>query len=176
MQDENKPSEYKENIRNRFHDFLTHTRRARRIERMRRFLTRRNIFTGWEQIFSIGKPNFTLVLCSSLLKQVSYKEAFDYFDWNKSGTIPTSDLQCAMRRAGQNPTDVEVFLQEFNQCSMSNVQCHMSNAECSLYPSNVHETIFSCGQVQDMVNKIDDGSGVLDFEDFLLVMILDQCV
>ena len=29
-------------------------------------------------------------------------------------------------------------------------------------------------QVQDMVNKIDDGSGVLDFEDFLLVMILDQ--
>ena len=31
-------------------------------------------------------------------------------------------------------------------------------------------------QVQDMVNKIDDGSGVLDFEDFLLVMILDQCV
>ena len=75
-----------------------------------------------------------------------------------------------MRRAGQNPTDVEVFLQEFNQCSMSNVQCHMSNAECSLYPSNVHETIFSCGQVQDMVNKIDDGSGVLDFEDFLLVI------
>ena len=40
----------------------------------------------------------------------SYKEAFDHFDWNKSGTIPTSDLQCAMRRAGQNPTDVEVFL------------------------------------------------------------------
>ena len=36
-----------------------------------------------------------------------------------------------MRRAGQNPTDVEV---------------------------------------QDMVNKIDDGSGVLDFDDFLLVM------
>ena len=59
---------------------------------------------------------------------------------------------------------------------MSNVQCHMSNAECSLYPSNVHETIFSCGQVQDMVNKIDDGSGVLDFEDFLLVMILDPVI
>ena len=36
-----------------------------------------------------------------------------------------------MRRAGQNPTDVEV---------------------------------------QDMANKIDDGSGVLDFDDFLLVM------
>ena len=26
-----------------------------------------------------------------------------------------------------------------------------------------------CLKVQDMVNKIDDGSGVLDFEDFLLV-------
>ena len=36
-----------------------------------------------------------------------------------------------MRRAGQNPTDIEV---------------------------------------QDMINKIDDGSGRLDFEDFLLVM------
>ena len=36
-----------------------------------------------------------------------------------------------MRRAGQNPTDVEVH---------------------------------------DMINKIDNGSGVLDFEDFLLVM------
>merc|ERR1719430_1188817 len=64
-------------------------------------------------------------------EEMAYKEAFDYFDWNKSGTIPTGDLQLAMRRAGQNPTDVEV---------------------------------------QDMVNKIDDGSGVLDFEDFLLVM------
>ena len=27
-------------------------------------------------------------------------------------------------------------------------------------------------KVQDMVNKIDDGSGVLDFEDFLLVAII----
>ena len=41
------------------------------------------------------------------------------------------ELQYAMRRAGQNPTDVEV---------------------------------------QDMVNKIDDGSGTLDFNDFVLVM------
>ena len=36
-----------------------------------------------------------------------------------------------MRRAGQNPTDIEV---------------------------------------QDMLNKIDDGTGVMDLEDFLLVM------
>ena len=41
------------------------------------------------------------------------------------------DLQVCMRRAGQNPTDIEVH---------------------------------------DMINKIDNGSGVLDFEDFLLVM------
>ena len=34
---------------------------------------------------------------------------------------------------------------------------------------NINE-LFACIQVQDMVNKIDDGSGVLDFEDFLLVM------
>ena len=41
------------------------------------------------------------------------------------------DLQYAMRRAGQNPTDVEV---------------------------------------QDLINKIDDGSGTLDFSDFCLVI------
>ena len=41
------------------------------------------------------------------------------------------DLQYAMRRAGQNPTDVEV---------------------------------------QDLINKIDDGSGTLDFTDFCLVI------
>ena len=91
-------------------------------------------------------------------EEKAYKEAFDYFDWNRSGTIPTSvstkhlalppsnllvkdrnlmikilsqDLQYAMRRAGQNPTDIEV---------------------------------------QDMLNKIDDGTGVMDLEDFLLVM------
>ena len=41
------------------------------------------------------------------------------------------DLQYAMRRAGQNPTDIEV---------------------------------------QDLINKIDDGSGTLDFSDFCLVI------
>ena len=41
------------------------------------------------------------------------------------------ELQYAMRRAGQNPTDVEV---------------------------------------QDLINKIDDGSGTLDFSDFCLVI------
>ena len=40
-------------------------------------------------------------------------------------------LKSAMRRVGQNPTDMEVH---------------------------------------DMLNKIDDGSGVMDFDDFLLVM------
>merc|ERR1719431_2435581 len=64
-------------------------------------------------------------------EEKAYKEGFDYFDWNRSGTIPISDLQYAMRRAGQNPTDIEVH---------------------------------------DMINKIDNGSGVFDFEDFLLVM------
>jgi len=64
-------------------------------------------------------------------EKVFYKEAFDAFDWNRNGTIPTGDLQYAMRRAGQNPTDIEV---------------------------------------QDLINKIDDGSGTLDFNDFCLVI------
>ena len=62
----------------------------------------------------------------------AYKEAFDYYDWNKSGIIAVKvklaeedslvfslcgyvmaililkDLQYVMRRAGHNPTDVEV--------------------------------------------------------------------
>merc|ERR1712113_1027907 len=42
------------------------------------------------------------------IETAAYKEAFDHFDWNHSGRIPTSELQYAMRRAGQNPTDVEV--------------------------------------------------------------------
>ena len=46
-------------------------------------------------------------------------------------TFYCHDLHVCMRRAGQNPTDIEVH---------------------------------------DMINKIDNGSGVLDFEDFLLVM------
>ena len=99
----------------------------------------------------------------------AYKEAFDYYDWNKSGTISVKvekeaarailwlsflyaatnvqDLQYVMRRAGLNPTDVEV---------------------------------------QDLINKIDNGwdvgrdkirlvstlfrSGTLDFDGFLMLM------
>ena len=79
----------------------------------------------------------------------SYREAFDHYDWNKNGKIPVKviekhnlsnlyilliflkDLQYAMRRVGQNPTDIEVH---------------------------------------DMINKIENGSGVVDFEDFLLFM------
>merc|ERR1712170_220974 len=59
--------------------------------------------------------------------KVYYKGAFDDFDWNKNGRITCGELQYAMRRAGQNPTESEV---------------------------------------QDMVNKIDDGSSSLNFEDF----------
>merc|ERR1712183_324880 len=40
---------------------------------------------------------------------LSYKESFDFFDWNKNGKISYSSLQNAMRRAGRNPTDVEVL-------------------------------------------------------------------
>ena len=58
------------------------------------------------------------------------------------------ELQYAMRRAGQNPTDVEVY-------------CNFS-AEKQL-------AFLFLLQVHDMINKIDDGSGVLSFEDFQMV-------
>ena len=51
--------------------------------------------------------------------------------WNHEYRNILQELQYAMRRAGQNPTDVEV---------------------------------------QDLINKIDDGSGTLDFSDFCLVI------
>merc|ERR1712013_519788 len=60
-----------------------------------------------------------------------YQAAFQSFDWNNSGRISTSDLQSALRRAGQNPTESEV---------------------------------------QDMINKIDDGSASLTFPDFCLLI------
>ena len=52
-----------------------------------------------------------------------------------------------MRRAGQNPTDIEVH------DMINKIDDNDNNIE-----------------VHDMINKIDNGSGVLDFEDFLLVM------
>ena len=64
--------------------------------------------------------------------KTAYHEAFHCFDWNRNGKISHGSLQNAMRRAGINPTDVEV---------------------------------------QDMINKIDDGSGVLTFEMFCIVML-----
>ena len=52
----------------------------------------------------------------------SFKESFDAFDWTNKGKISYTSLQvqstkccqglsvqAAMRRAGHNPTDVEVF-------------------------------------------------------------------
>ncbi|XP_023327987.1 calmodulin-1 [Eurytemora carolleeae] len=61
----------------------------------------------------------------------SYQAAFDAFDWGHNGKIKYSSLQAAMRRAGQNPTDVEVL---------------------------------------DIINKIDDDSGCLDFQEFCYIM------
>ena len=60
--------------------------------------------------------------------------------------ICQKELQYAMRRAGQNPTDVEV-------------------AATILKDNYFSKQI----KVHDMINKIDDGSGVLNFEDFQMV-------
>ena len=64
--------------------------------------------------------------------RTAYHDAFHCFDWNRNGKISHGSLQSAMRRAGINPTDVEVH---------------------------------------DIINKIDDGTGVLTFEVFHTVML-----
>ena len=64
--------------------------------------------------------------------RAAYHEAFHCFDLNRNGKISHGSLQSAMRRAGINPTDVEVH---------------------------------------DIINKIDDGSGVITFEIFCIVML-----
>ena len=57
-----------------------------------------------------------------------------------------------MRRAGQNPTDVEVKLFDW------------------IFEIIIKPIWFNkLTQVHDMINKIDNGSGVLDFQDFLNV-------
>ena len=58
-----------------------------------------------------------------------------------------------MRRAGQNPTDVEV------------------RGFCIETVCKIREelSLRRFLQVHDMINKIDDGSGVLNFEDFQMV-------
>lgn len=60
-----------------------------------------------------------------------FRAAFTCFDWTGNGKISTHALLPAMRRAGSNPTEVEVH---------------------------------------DILNKIDDGSGVITFEDFCSVL------
>ena len=60
----------------------------------------------------------------------NYYEAFSAFDWNNNGKISYKSLLFAMRRAGVNPTEVEVH---------------------------------------DIINRLDNGTGVLSFDDFLKV-------
>ena len=60
----------------------------------------------------------------------AYYEAFSAFDWNNNGNISYKSLIFAMRRAGANPTEMEVH---------------------------------------DIINRLDNGSGVLSFDDFLKV-------
>jgi Ca2+-binding EF-hand superfamily protein len=62
----------------------------------------------------------------------AYYEAFQAFDWNNNGKISYGSLIFAMRRAGLNPTEVEVH---------------------------------------DIINRLDDGSGIITFEDFCKVML-----
>ena len=62
----------------------------------------------------------------------AYYEAFHSYDWNNNGKISYSSLIFAMRRAGLNPTEVEVH---------------------------------------DIVNRLDDGSGVITFDDFCKIMV-----
>ena len=64
-------------------------------------------------------------------QHVTCRAAFTCFDWTGNGKISTHALLPAMRRAGTNPTEVEVH---------------------------------------DILNKIDDGSGVITFEDFCSVL------
>lgn len=62
----------------------------------------------------------------------AYLEAFSSFDWQNNGKISYGSLVYAMRRAGANPTEVEV---------------------------------------NDITNKLDDGSGYITFDSFCSVMV-----
>ena len=62
----------------------------------------------------------------------AYFEAFQPFDWNSNGKISYGSLLYAMRRAGVNPTEVEVH---------------------------------------DIINRLDDGTGALTFDDFCKIML-----
>ena len=51
------------------------------------------------------------LIAPSLTEQLaSYRDAFDMFDIDSSGTISSSELASVMRSLGQNPTDGEVTL------------------------------------------------------------------
>ena len=124
----------------------------------------------------------------------SYKEAFDYFDWNKSGTIPTrseninatqNDVLLLIIKGtlvnwlqpllNQHPPqwssvcDEEGWTEPHRCRGLLRKNINFLKSSVFLFHDVIYTHPLLCLKVQDMVNKIDDGSGVLDFEDFLLV-------
>lgn len=71
-----------------------------------------------------------LSICGQDEERKAYYEAFTAFDWNNNGKIWSQSLILAMRRAGTNPTEVEVH---------------------------------------DIINRHDDGSGLISFDEFCKV-------
>jgi len=55
---------------------------------------------------ALTKPNMDLL---SELQHAEFKEAFDEFDKDGSGTISTKELLLVMRSIGQNPTEDEIL-------------------------------------------------------------------
>ena len=74
-----------------------------------------------------------LYICRQDEERKAYYEAFTAFDWNNNGKIWSQSLILAMRRAGTNPTEVEVH---------------------------------------DIINRHDDGSGLISFDEFCKVQTI----
>ena len=76
-----------------------------------------------------------LSICRQDEERKAYYEAFTAFDWNNNGKIWSQSLILAMRRAGTNPTEVEVH---------------------------------------DIINRHDDGSGLICFDEFCKVQTISE--
>ena len=74
-----------------------------------------------------------LSICGQDEERKAYYETFTAFDWNNNGKIWSQSLILAMRRAGTNPTEVEVH---------------------------------------DIINRHDDGSGLISFDEFCKVQTI----
>ncbi|RVW20330.1 putative calcium-binding protein CML20 [Vitis vinifera] len=104
-------------------------------------------------------------------KKQEIKEAFDLFDIDESGTIDAKELSLAMRALGFEMTDavMSISLSTIFWKSLISVYVGMGGLVCQDDASNLNHLLLC--QIEQMIKDVDkDGSGAIDFDEFVYMM------